>query len=141
MIFSVEETIEAPVGVVWRHLTDPAIMTAWMSGIEDMRLRDGGVLALGSELVFTARGAKRSTKVVEFIPEQSISLQSVQGPVTATYRYTVAPEGTATRVTLQADCAARGLAKLFMPLLRPLIRRTDGGQLKALNTAITVRIR
>ena len=58
-MFQVEETIDAPVAAVWRHLSDPALMTAWMDGVDAMKSADGEPLKAGSQLTFTARGAER----------------------------------------------------------------------------------
>lgn len=38
--------------------------------------------------------------------------------------------------TVEADCVATGIARLLAPLIRPLIRRADGGQLVVLKTSI-----
>ncbi|MEM7224437.1 MAG: hypothetical protein AAF495_15760 [Pseudomonadota bacterium] len=46
-------------------------------------------------------------------------------------------DGSDTIATLEADCAARGLIKLAMPFLRPLIRRADGNQLALLRDQVT----
>lgn len=136
MIFAVEERIEAPPGVVWRHLTEPVSMSQWMAGIDGIRSRDGGPLKAGSELLFQARGKERTSQVVTFNPERAISLRSVQGGFTATYKYGVRADGAATVVTLEADCVAAGLAKIIAPLLRPMIRKADSGQLAALKKAV-----
>lgn len=136
MIFDVEQRIEAPVGTVWRHLTEPAPMGAWMTGIEAIRSQDGGPLALQSRLLFSARGAERNSDVVAYEPERLITLSSTQGPITATYEYRLRPEGAVTLARLRADCVAKGPARLIAPLLRPLIRRADQGQLERLKAAI-----
>ena len=136
MIFEVEQRIEAPVDRVWRHLSDPALMAAWMAGVEAMRSADGRPLALGSRLLFQARGAERTREVVAFEAGRQLDLRSVQGPITATYSYRLTPEGKATHVALAADCVAKGPAVLLTPLLRPLIRRADSGQLRALAEAV-----
>lgn len=139
MIFSVEETIDAPRETVWRYMTDPATMPDWMAGIENMRLADGQSMGEGAELLFAARGADRRSTVATFAPPETLVLRSVQGPVTATYRYTLTADGAVTRASLQANCAAKGWMRLVMPLLRSMIRRVDGGQLKALRDAMTAR--
>lgn len=140
MIFSVDETIEAPVVEVWRHLTEPPLMETWMTGIDNLRSLDGRPLSTDSRLLFNARGKERCSDVVAYSPCEHITLQSIQGPITATYTYEVHPataDGLATRVTLEADCVAAGIAWIFTPVLRPLIRKADGGQLERLKAAIT----
>lgn len=140
MIFSIDRTINAPVVEVWRHLTEPPLMEKWMTGVDKLRSHDGRPLSTGSRLLFTARGKERCSNVVAYSPCEHITLQSTQGPITATYAYRVYPataDGLATRVTLDADCVAEGIARIFSTILRPLIRKADGGQLERLNAAIT----
>ncbi len=136
MSFMVEEVIAAPTGLVWKHLSDPTGMSRWMAGIEAMRSADGKPLATGSELIFTARGAERSSRVLECRRGEVLVLQSVQGRVTATYRYRLEDQGEATRVSLQADCVATGWVRLVAPLIGVLMRRADSSQLAALKEAV-----
>lgn len=136
MIFEVEQRIAAPVATVWRHLTEPALMGAWMTGIEAIRSQDGRPLALRSRLLFSARGAERTSEVVAYESQRLITLSSSQGPITATYEYSLRSEGAAAVAKLRADCVAKGPARLIAPLLRPLIRRADQGQLERLKAAI-----
>lgn len=136
MIFTAEEGIAAPVAAVWRHLSEPHLMVEWMGGLANLRTRDGGSLAAGSRLLFDARGAERSSDVVDFVPQQRIALRSKQGSFVATYRYCLAPNGAGSVVRLEADCRAKGASRLLLPFLRPLIRRADAGQLVALKANV-----
>jgi len=136
MILVAEDTVEAGPDLVWRHLTTPELMTAWMPGIESMRTRDGGPLRLGSELIFRARGADRVSDVIEYFQGERLALRSSQGPFTATYVYEIARDGAVTRIRLRAECSAKGAAKFVAPFIRAMIRRVDGGQLKALKSAV-----
>lgn len=140
MIFSVEETIDAPIDEVWRYLTETSLMQTWMPGLEQLRSHDGKPLSANSRLFFKARGRQRQSDVVAFRTCECIALRSTQGPLTATYTYGIEPagvDGGTTRVTLDADCVAKGLAKVFAPLLRTMIRRADGGQLSRLKAVVT----
>lgn len=138
MIFRVEQLIEAPIDAVWRHLSEPSLMGTWMSGITDMRTVDGRPLSNGSRLLFTARGAERSSEVVAFEPGRRMTLRSTQGSFTATYQYDLHSEGGATtRASLRAECVARGLIVIVAPLIGLLIRKVDGGQLVQLDQAVT----
>ena len=92
----------------------------------------------GTKLTFRARGAERSSAIVHCDSGKSIVLRSVQGGVTADYRYEVHDiDGSSTRVTLVADCQVTGFwLRLVSPLLRIAIRLTDGEQLRLLKAMI-----
>ena len=133
MIFKVEETINAPIEIVWAHMTNPVKMAQWMGSVDAMRTADGAPLAAGSKLIFSARGKERSSTVDRFEPQSAMTLVSTQGPVTAEYEYRIVSSGDeSTTVALRANCTARGVFRLFLPLLKPMIRRADGNQLAQL---------
>ncbi len=139
LVFEVEERIGFPPAVVWRHLSEPTLLAEWMTGCEGFRTVDGGPVAAGSRLLYSARGGERTAEVVAFESGRRIDLHSAQGGFTATYSYGLAPdgaEGGASHVSLSADCTASGPIKLLAPLLKPLIRRADQGQLARLRAAV-----
>ena len=133
---SVEEEIPRPASEVWDALTNWGNAHKWMPGIEGMAA--DGETAAGTNLVFQARGAERSSAIVHCDAGKSIVLRSVQGGVTADYRYEVRDiDGRSTRVTLVADCQTSGFwLRLVSPLLRIAIRSTDGKQLRLLKAMI-----
>ena len=133
---SIEEEIQRPADEVWEGLTDWENAHRWMPGIEGMAA-DGDTTA-GTKLTFRARGAERSSAIVHYDSGKSIVLRSVQGGVTADYRYEVHDiDGSSTRVTLVADCQVTGFwLRLVSPLLRIAIRLTDGKQLRLLKAMI-----
>ena len=133
---SVEEEIRRPAAEVWEGLTDWKNAHKWMPGVEGMSAE--GETAEGTKLTFRARGAERSSEIVHCDAGKSIVLRSVQGGVTADYRYEVHDlGGRSTRVTLVADCQVTGLLlRIASPLLRIAIRMSDGKQLRLLKAAI-----
>ena len=133
---SVEEEIRRPVAEVWDALTDWGNAHKWMPGVEGMSAE--GETAAGTKLTFRARGAERSSEIVHCDAGKSIVLRSVQGGVTADYRYEVHDlGGRSTRVTLVADCQVTGLLlRIVSPLLRIAIRMSDGKQLRLLKAMI-----
>lgn len=142
MILTLNETIAAPRNEVWHHLTDPGSMTRWMNGVDEMRTADGGPLAAGAQIEFIARGKTRHTQVTEFEPLHRLIMHSTQGPVTATYVYTLT-DGAGENLTiaqLQADCTVRGWMRMLMPLLKFAIRRADGNQLSDLKRIVEDRV-
>ena len=133
--FTTTEPIDAPPAAVWKVLTAWPGAPAWMKGIDTMSA--DGETAAGTELRFTTRGKERTARLIEVDPGRSLVMRSVQGPVAADYRYELAADGPdRTVATLTADCTVRGVAGVFAPLLRFVMRRTDGDQLTHLRRAV-----
>lgn len=137
LVFETTEKITAAPNVVWRHLTEPALMGVWMFGdAAAVRSANEEPLARGAQLIFKARGAVRTSEVVEYEAERRLVLRSAQGSIAATYTYEITPERAGTFATLNVACTAHGLNKLLAPLIRPLIRISDSKQLESLKKAI-----
>jgi uncharacterized protein YndB with AHSA1/START domain len=134
--FRVEREMDQPAEAVWAQLTDWDRAADWL-GVDSLRAE--GPTAVGTELVFTARGKGRRSEIVALDPGRSITLRSRQGGVTADYTYTVEPSGTGCRATLTADVRTAGLWALLGPVIRAAIRREDTGQLDALARALADR--
>ncbi len=134
--FAVEEAIQRPASQVWESLTDWTNAHTWMPGIDGITAE--GETATGTKLTFRARGADRSSAIIHCDPGRSIVLRSVQGGVTADYRYDVHElDERSARVTLVATCQISGLWwKVASPLLRLAIRFSDGKQLRLLKAMV-----
>ena len=133
--FVAEQSIAQPPDRVWKALTDWDEAHRWMNGID--RMSADGPNARGTKVTFHTRGKDRDAEIVAYEEGSVIALRSVQGSVTADYRYEVKPSGDGnTAVTLTADCEARGWLAILGPLIRFGIRRTDSGQLEALRDVV-----
>ena len=134
--FAVDEVIQRPAPQVWEALTDWTNAHRWMPGIEGITTE--GETAEGTKLTFRARGADRTSTIVQCDVGRLIVLRSVQGGVTADYTYEVHEQGEGSaQVTLGANCQITGLWwSLVSPLLRIAIRFSDGKQLRLLKAMV-----
>ena len=134
--FAVAETIDRPEDEVWAALTDWSNAHRWMAGVD--RMEAHGDTAAGTKLSFHARDAERTSVIAHCEAGRSIVLRSVQGGVTADYRYQLEPaDDGATRVTLIAECRFSGILwRAMAPLIRRAIRLTDGKQLAHLKALV-----
>ena len=134
--FAVDEVIQRPAPQVWEALTDWTNAHRGMPGIEGITAE--GETAEGTKLTFRARGADRTSTIVQCDVGRLIVLRSVQGGVTADYTYEVHEQGEGSaRVTLVANCQITGLWwSLVSPLLRIAIRFSDGKQLRLLKAMV-----
>jgi carbon monoxide dehydrogenase subunit G len=124
------ELVQAAPAAVWALLTDWERMDRWVTGASDFR--GPTPPAKGGTVAFTARGVERSSTISELDPGRALTLTSVQGPVTAHYRYALAPEAGGTKVSLRAEVTVRGPLRLLAPTIRRSIMKEDGGQLARL---------
>ena len=134
--FTVSREMDRPPGTVWEQLTDWDRAAEWL-GVDS--LRAGGPTAVGTQLVFQARGKERRSEIVALEPGRSVTLRSRQGGVTADYTYGVESLGTGSRATLTADVRTSGLWALLGPVIRAAIRKEDAGQLDALAQTLADR--
>lgn len=139
--FSSTESIDAAIDIVWTTLTDWSGAPRWMNGVDE--LQSEGPNAVGTQLTFTARGKERPSEIIAFNAEgahRSITLSSAQGKVVADYTYALKPAAercSATEITLSVYCRTEGpLMAVVGPLLRLMMKRTDGAQLSALRQVI-----
>ena len=134
--FTVSRELVSPPDTVWEQLTDWDRAAEWL-GVDSLRAE--GPTAVGTALVFQARGKERRSEIVALEPGRSVTLRSRQGGVTADYTYGVEPAGTGSRATLTADVRTSGLWALLGPVIRAAIRKEDSGQLDALERALAGR--
>jgi uncharacterized protein YndB with AHSA1/START domain len=134
--FTVTRELDSPPGTVWEQLTDWDRAAGWL-GVDSVRAE--GPTAVGTALVFRARGKDRRSEIVAVDPGRSITLRSRQGGVTADYTYAVEPSGVGSRATLTADVRTAGLWALLGPVIRGAIRKEDSGQLEALARTLAHR--
>jgi uncharacterized protein YndB with AHSA1/START domain len=141
--FTVTELIRAPVEEVWEIAGDPTRFPEWMRGLGTVGLPDDGLLEGGAELpvAVTERGQTRhaTMRLAQWEPPHGFALQA-GGPQAGTlYRYRFEPtrEGAATRATLEAEIRISGKWFLLAWLLKRGMKRSDGGQLKALGFLVT----
>lgn len=133
--FTVTETFTQPVEDVWNVLIDIENAPKWMNGIDSMTLQGG--LVEGAVIKFHSRGAERESRISKLVPQSCLALTSTQGPVTATYTYSLRNHGDHTLMTLQAVCEGRGLIKILMPFMSWLLKYTDGNHLSELKRILS----
>jgi uncharacterized protein YndB with AHSA1/START domain len=134
--FTATRLVDRPVDEVWRRLSDWDRAAGWL-GVDSIHA--DGPTQVGTTLRFVARGKERTSEIAVLDPGRTITLRSRQSGVTADYSYAVEPSGTGTRVTLVADVVTRGAWVFLAPLIRAAIRRTDRGQLDALDRELAAR--
>jgi uncharacterized protein YndB with AHSA1/START domain len=132
--FTAARELNRPAEEVWALLTDWGRAAGWL-GVDSIRAT--GPTAVGTELVFVARGKERRSEIVALDAGQSLTLRSRQGGVTADYTYTVEPAGSGSRASLAADVRTAGMWVLLGPAIRAAIRKEDAGQLEKLERALT----
>lgn len=137
--FTAKATLEQTPVEVWAYLTDLDNAGEWMRGVDGLEQVSPGPLQVGSCLRFRSRGRVRETRVTALIPCERLALTSIQGGITATYTYMLAPEGDGTELTLEATCTATGLWKLVHPLIVFAMKQSDASHVRNFKEAMNRR--
>ena len=134
--FTASRVFDRPAATVGEQLTDWDHAADWL-GVDSIRAE--GPTAVGTALVFRARGKERRSEITALVPGRSVTLTSRQGGVTADYTYSVEPAASGSRATLTADVRTSGAWALLGPVIRSAVRREDSGQLEALERSLSHR--
>lgn len=129
--FDTTVRIDHPPEEVWRAVTDWERVHEWMPGIE--AAVGPSDLEPGAELrLRTTRGERISTITV-CEPPRVLVVRSSTGPITAEYRYELAPATPGeTDARIVGRCSVGGVMRPLAPLIRRTLRRTDAEQLTTL---------
>ena len=90
----------------------------------------------GTVLTFTGSGREQASSIVDVETGAALRIRSESRGVTTDYAYTLEDDPGGTRVSLVATCAVSGVQRLFGPVLRDALRRTDSNQLEALRALV-----
>ena len=128
-VISTSETIRKPPAEVWDVLTDWPKATAWMPSVASMQA--DGPTQVGTQLNYTTRGDTFHSTITELDAGRKLTLRTEHGSVTADYTYELEETAGGTKVSLNATCQLSG-HQWFGPVLRLMMRITDGKQIKKL---------
>ena len=113
--------VARPQDEVFSYVTDPARFAEWQENIVSGHIEGDRPPAVGSKCMTTRRigFAKRPvTSEITPSPPRSWSVHSIDGPIGAAVKVTVAPldESARSRVTIELDFEGHGIGKLLVPL-------------------------
>lgn len=140
-IFTETVSINAPLEEVWNYFINLEENAAnWMKGVQTMEKETSGEISAGTNYVFHARGKKHTSTVTEFVPKAKVTLTSVQGSFQADYTYSFSSENTnISKLTLIASCDARGVSRIFSPVIKMAIKKSDQDQVSLFKEAFLNR--
>lgn len=132
-VISTSETIRKPPTEVWEVLTDWPKATTWMPSVTSMLAE--GPTQVGTRLSYKTRGDTFHSTITELDEQRKLTLRTEHGSVTADYTYDLEAVAEGTRISLNATCQLSG-HQWFGPILRLMMRLTDGKQIKKLKRVV-----
>jgi len=129
-----------PLADAFAYLSDFSTTEEWDPGVvEAERLGDEPV-GQGSEFhvvaEFLGRKSALTYRVVEFEPEQVVTLRGENATVVSLDRISFETTGSATRVTYDAELTLKGPLRIADPLLALAFNRVGGRALEGLRTTL-----
>lgn len=114
-------------------LTDWSKATAWMPSVTSMQAE--GPTQVGTKINYRTRRDTFHSTITELDEGRKLTLRTEHGSVTADYTYDLADVAEGTKVSLNATCELSG-HQWFGPILRLMMRLTDGSQIKKLKSMV-----
>ncbi|MGJ9404205.1 SRPBCC family protein [Arthrobacter sp. KK5.5] len=136
-----EITIDRPVHEVAAYAADPRTATLWYGNIVSSHQLTPGLLAVGTEIAFTAvflgRELRYTYTVSEYDAGSLLVMRTSEGPfpMRTTYRWEDAGEGR-TRMTLRNDGEPSGFSRAMAPLMARQMKAANRKDLAALKRVL-----
>jgi uncharacterized protein YndB with AHSA1/START domain len=112
--FELERDIGRPPGRVWDLLSDVRRTPEWYEAVTRVvplgEETEGAGASFEMARSLPGGPALNVVEITEYAPEERFTLTSRSGPTPFTYRYSLAPTGSGTRLVLLGDISAEGLS-------------------------------
>ena len=133
----VTRTIDRPIDAVARYAADPSNVPHWYRRIHAVRWITDPPVAVGSRIAFDAKFmGKRlayTYEVTEFVPGESLTMATAEGPFPMTTEYRWSPiDDSRTRMTLRNHGEPTGFSKFAAPFVTFAMRRAMTQDLRRL---------
>ncbi len=125
--FEVSIEIHRPVEDVFEFVADGRNAPRWNSAVREVRQISKDPVDVGTQYWMERklpRGIVENTyEVVEYKPNERLSIKSTSGPTPFLYRYRFERSGMGTRLFLSGEGEVEGLANVLGPLLSRAVKR------------------
>jgi carbon monoxide dehydrogenase subunit G len=112
-----EIVVDRPVTEVFTFLADAENDARWRPGVLEIK-RASGTTYHQKVKGPGGRAVSADVEITESRPNELIAFRATSGPIRPTGRYTLAPEGSGTRVRFELDAEVRGLKRLMAPMVQ-----------------------
>jgi len=138
--FEVNVVISRPTEEVFRFVADGRNAPRWNSAVQEVKLVSEGPVALDTEYWMARelpRGRVENTyRIVEYEPNERLSIKTTSGPTPFLYRYTFDPVGSGTRLSLKAEASLEGVPRLLSPVASRVVKRGVEANFETLKTLL-----
>lgn len=112
---------------VFACLTEPALLTRWVGGLESSEPLTEGGLRVGARsretVVEGTRQTQMVTEVTALVPDRSLRFRIDSKAIRGHSSYELEPSGGGVRLRHQLDVEYRGLLRILGPLFKPVVQR------------------
>ena len=125
---------------VARYAMDPTNDPKWTKGITEAELLTERPIGMGTQVrriaKFLGKEIHYVLKVVEYVPEQLMVMQSIKGPFPMKVTYQFDDENEGTLAQIRVEGTSEGFYKFTDIFMSPQVRRSIQGDLKRLKATM-----
>jgi uncharacterized membrane protein len=112
---------------VFNYVTDFDNLPMWMSELMKAKQNPEGAVGVGTTISAVAtplgRRAESTLEVIEYEPNQKVTIKSISGPVETKDQFTLEPVGGATKINRVTEADMGGFFKMAEPLVIRMLSR------------------
>lgn len=115
--------VDKPVDEVFALMADNRNEPSWNTNLSASELLTGEPIGPGTQFRAVYQGQECLAVLSEYEPGRGVTFEVTAPRMDITGRMTFAPEGSGTRLDGDFDLRPKGMMKVVLPLMAPLVRR------------------
>lgn len=120
--------IDCPPTAAFDLMADVRRITDWNSGVSSVEMKSNRAIGRGSRFVAVNRGQAMESTITTFDRPERLEFATTGKTMDVAGRFSFKSAGSGTRLIIELDPRLKGVMKVLLPILKPMIRRDLANQ-------------
>lgn len=120
--------IDCPPTAAFDLMADVRRITDWNGGVSRVEMKSNGAIGKGSKFVAVNRGQAMESTITTFDRPRLLEFATTGKTMDVAGTFNFNSAGSGTTLTIELDPRPKGVMKVLLPILKPMIRRDLANQ-------------